>query len=296
MPSYRVGLNPLPWVLTAAGLNLSVPVLRQAFAQIATTPFRGIHADPPPDLDTDGYRALLAEYGLTPAPGYFAASYHQTDHRQIVEDAKLFGAQQAELGNTEAFVAGRLTEARRAQPAVGAAFDDGLLQQTIDGLGLACEAITTEGVRPALHPHVGSLIEVEHEVRTVLDAIPESVLGFGPDTGHLSWAQMDAAAVMSDYADRIVAVHLKDVHLDQAQQAREAGASYHQATRDDFTVWTEPGRGDVDLVAALAALPESFSGWVMVEVDVPEAPSNLESTQISAQWVTDHLGAQVFAG
>jgi inosose dehydratase len=42
------------------------------------------------------------------------------------------------------------------------------------------------------------------------------------------------------------------VHLDQAQQAREAGASYTQATREDFTVWTEPGRGDVDLMAALA--------------------------------------------
>jgi inosose dehydratase len=48
-------------------------------------------------------------------------------------------------------------------------------------------------------------------------------------------------------------------------------------------------------MAALAALPESFSGGVMVEVDVPEAQSNLESTQISARWVTDHLGAHVSA-
>ena len=294
MPAYRVGLNPLPWVLTARGFDLSVPVLREAFAEIAGTPFRGIHADPPAELDPDGYRALLAEFGLHPAPGYFSAHFHETDPTEVVETAKVFGAGQARLGLTEAFIAGKLTEARIARPAVGADFDEARLQATIDNLGLAAEAITAEGVRPALHPHVGSLIEVEDEVRRLLEAIPAGVLGFGPDTGHLSWAQMDPAAVMADYADRIAAVHLKDVHLDQAQQARAAGADYHKAARHDFTVWTEPGRGDVDLQAALDALPESFAGWVMVEVDVPEAASNLESTQISAAWVTEHLGADRF--
>lgn len=294
MPDFRVGLNPLPWVLTPAGFDLSVPVLRTAFAQIATTPFRGIHADPPPELDVAGYRGLLADYGLEPAPGYFGAHFHETDPRQLVEDAKVFGAQQAQLGNTEAFIAGHLTKARRARPGVGADFDDARLQQTIDGLGRASQAITAEGVRPALHPHVGSLIEVEHEVRAALDAVPASVLGFGPDTGHLSWAQMDVVAVMADYADRVAAVHLKDVHLDQAEQARAAETSYEAATNDDFVVWTEPGRGDVDLVRALGTLPDTFTGWVIVEVDVPEAPTNLESTQISAQWVIDHLGADRF--
>jgi inosose dehydratase len=245
-------------------------------------------------VDPKGYRDLLAEFGLVPAPGYFSAPFHETSAAEIVETAKQFGAVQAELGNSVAFIAAKLTDARKAQPSIGAGFDNDALQRTIDTLGAAAEAITGQGVRPALHPHVGSLIEVEHEVRSVLDAIPDAVLGFGPDTGHLSWAQMDAVAVMSDYAPRIAAAHLKDVHLDQAAKAREADASYDQATRQDFVIWTEPGRGDVDLLAALAVLPESFSGWVLVEVDVPEAPSNLESTQISGQWVTDNLGADVF--
>jgi len=33
---------------------------------------------------------------------------------------------------------------------------------------------------------------------------------------------------------------------------------------------------------------------VIVEVDVPAAPTNLESTQISARWVIDHYGQDVF--
>lgn len=295
MSNYRVGLNPLPWVLTANGFDLSVPVLRRTFAEVATTPFTGIHADPPADLDPAGYAALLSEFGLRPAPGYFAATFADDDLTAIVEAAKKHAATQARLGNTEVFIADHSSELRHSRPAIGAGPDSSTLARVIDSLGAAAQAITAEGVTPALHPHVGTWIEVEWEVRAVLDGIPASILGFGPDTGHLSWAGMEAVAIMGDYADRIAAVHLKDVHLDQAARARDAGADYDQATRADHTVWTEPGRGDVDLLGAIGILPDSFAGWLIVEVDVPEAPTNLESTQISGAWVTEHLGAATFS-
>jgi inosose dehydratase len=89
-------------------------------------------------------------------------------------------------------------------------------------------------------------------------------------------------------------MHLKDVHADQVKSSKAAGASYHEATRGKFTVWTEPGRGDIDLPAALGALPSSFNGWIVVEVDVPEAPTNLESTKISAAWIAKQFGSEAF--
>ncbi len=294
MTSFHVGLNPLPWVLTANGFDLSVSVLRSAFDEIRRTPFRGIHADPPAELDPDGYRQLLEEFGLVPAPGYFSASFADEDIETVAEAAKQHAAVQAALGNSEVFVADRTAPARRQTPAVGTDADASRLQAVIDRVGAAAEAITAEGVRPALHPHVGTWIEIESEVEAVLAAVPDTVLGFGPDTGHLSWAGMDAVAVMNRHADRIAAVHLKDVRLDQAAEANAAGADYTGSTRGPHQVWTEPGRGDVDLVGALATLPADFAGWVIVEVDVPAAPSNLESTQISARWVIDHYGADVF--
>lgn len=292
--TFRVGLNPLPWVLTPNGFELSVPVLRDAFGEISQTPFLGIHADPPADLDADGYRKLLTEFGLVPAPGYFSADFADVDAETVVETAKRHAAVQAALGNTEVFIANGLAPARRDTPAVGADADDRRLQAVIDRLGAAAEAITSEGVRPALHPHVGTWIETEAETESVLAAVPDTVLGFGPDTGHLTWAGMDAIAVMGRHADRIAAVHLKDVRLDQAAAAKAASADYGGSTRGPHQVWTEPGRGDVDLATALATLPADFAGWVIVEVDVPEAPSNLESAQISAAWVVDHYGPDVF--
>jgi inosose dehydratase len=290
----KIALNPLPWVLTAKGFELSVPVLRQAFSEIATTPFKAIHADPPAGLTPPQYRALLAEYGLVPAPGYYYAAFHEVPTDQIAEGAKQHAAGQAELGNTEVFIAADVGGIRMKRPAVGAEADPAVLAKVIDGLGAAAAAITAEGVRPMLHPHVGTGIEVEDEVHAVLGSIEESILGFGPDTGHLTWAGMDAVRIMSRYANRIGAVHLKDVHADQVSASKAAGVTYHEATRERFTVWTEPGRGDIDLVGALATLPESFKGWIVVEVDVPEAPTNVASTQISAAWITKHLGADAF--
>lgn len=296
MPSNaKISLNPLPWVLTENGFDqLSVPVLQSAFSEIQTTPFKAIHADPPAGQTAAEYRALLAEYGLAPAPGYFSILFHETPVAAVVEAAKKHAAVQAELGNTEVFIAAALDKPRKKRPAVGADADPAVLGRVIDGLGAAAAAITAEGVRPVVHPHVGSRIEVEDEVHAVLAGIEDSILGFGPDTGHLTWAGMDAVKIMSQYADRIGAMHLKDVHVDQAQAAKSAGASYHESTREGFTVWTEPGRGDIDLVGAVGALPASFAGWIVVEVDVPEAPTKLESTQISAAWVEKHLGAGAF--
>jgi sugar phosphate isomerase/epimerase len=58
-------------------------------------------------------------------------------------------------------------------------------------IGRIADAMAAEGVRPGLHPHIGTWIETEEERRAVLEALPESRLGFLPDTGHLAWSGSD---------------------------------------------------------------------------------------------------------
>jgi inosose dehydratase len=171
-----------------------------------------------------------------------------------------------------------------AHPAVGADFDESRLHLVIDNLADIATAISAEGLTPALHPHVGSWIETEHEIRAVFDAIPASVLGFGPDTGHLTWAGMNAARMIADYSDRVVGVHLKDVDLQERSQAISEDLNYVDSTTRR-KVWTEPGRGGVDFTAVFAALPSNFSGWFVLEVDVPNIGSAVESTAESARWI-----------
>jgi inosose dehydratase len=282
----QVAVNPLPWVLTSAGFDLSRTTVQAAVAGIADAGFTAMHADVPEGMSPTEYRSLLAVHGVQPAPGYFGAFFDCSpdDVTALLDAAKRHAAIQAELGLTEVFVASHLSPARISRPAVGADFDAARLDLIIERIAATAEAIAAQGITPCFHSHVGSWIETESEVRALLDAIGPSLLSFGPDTGHLYWAGTDPAKIVADYSDRVGAVHLKDVHHDVADAAREADADYGEATFRRH-VWTEPGRGDVDFDAFLAALPESFAGWFVVEVDVPDLPTKEQSTAQSARWV-----------
>jgi inosose dehydratase len=286
MGSSKIGVNPLPWVLGPNGFDLSVATVRSAVAGIAAAGFTGMHADVPPGLTTGEYRTLLADHGVRPAPGYFAANFDgpSEDLATIVEAAKSHAGGQADLGLSEVFLASHLNPARIAAPAVGADFSAERLEQIVARIAVVAEAITAEGVTPCFHPHVGSWIETEHEVRTLLDGTDAATLSFGPDTGHLYWAGADPAKLITDYGARVGAVHLKDVHRSAAVAARDDADDYLGATNVKH-VWTEPGRGDVDFAAVFAALPPTFDGWYVVEVDVPDLPSKEESTAASARWI-----------
>ena len=86
------------------GVRTLGAVLRQAFSEIATTPFQAVQADLPAGMTAAQY-TLLSEYDLSPAPGYYSALFHELPNGQIIESAKRHAAMQAELGNTEVFIA-----------------------------------------------------------------------------------------------------------------------------------------------------------------------------------------------
>jgi inosose dehydratase len=207
------------------------------------------------------------------------------DRPELLETARRAAAQQAELGLSEIFIASNLSPERRATPAIGAAFDADRLEVVTEGLIAAATVMRSEGVTAALHPHVGSWVEVEDEIRAVLDNSAGSDLAFGPDTGHLFWARADPAQVISDYRDRVVAMHIKDVDATVREACIAAGRDYQKATFGEH-VRTEPGRGSIDFDAVFAALPDGFSGCFVVEVDVPDVPGRLDSARASFKWVS----------
>ena len=146
--------------------------------------------------------------------------------------------------------------------------------------------MVSEGVTPCLHQHVGTWIETEAEVVAVLDAVDPRLLLLGPDTGHLAWAGIDPVRFIERHRGRIGAVHLKDIH-DSVRRAAEAGSLDYQSAVGRH-LWTEPGRGDVDLPGVLAALSD-FDGWFVVEVDLADQPTPRASARVSARWVWDRL-------
>lgn len=295
MSTPELGFNPLPWILDDE-FHLDEPSLRGGFDAARANGFRAVQADVPADFSLEQYRALVGEYGLGSAPGYFGATLNDADGiDEVRAAARAHARMQKELGNTVVFVASDLDPRRIARPATGETLDAVELETVTRTIAAIAAEFRAEGLIPALHPHVGSLIESEAEVRAVLDAVDD--LAFGPDTGHLYWAGIDPVGFLSEYRDRIAGVHLKDVDDAAVAAARADSADYRTSTKR-FHVWTEPGRGGIDLHGVLDVLQDAPSlRWYVLEVDVPNIGTPEQSTATAAQWIKDEprLGALVNA-
>jgi sugar phosphate isomerase/epimerase len=67
------------------------------------------------------------------------------------------------------------------------------------------------GIRAGLHNHLGSRIENQQELLYFMQACPDAMLLL--DIGHLHAAGGDCVEVIEKYAERLCAVHFKDVEI-----------------------------------------------------------------------------------
>jgi sugar phosphate isomerase/epimerase len=250
-------------------------------------------------LDTQtlqDYERMVREAGLRLAPGYCQIGLPE-DHghalargsaewvrwfdgiRRAAEESNYFGLETVFLAPEMSWEGAARTVTRSA---VGAAFDQGRLDRVVEVLAEAARILTDEGVRPGLHNHVGTWVETEHEIDYVLERIDEALLGASFDVGHLAWAGIDPVAMLARHRDRLVDVHVKDLDLSVAAASRTHPTDYRSTV--DRGLFLEPGLGDLDLDGCLAALPEDFGGWIIIEVDRASMDPD-ESVHVSRRWV-----------
>jgi inosose dehydratase len=106
----------------------------------------------------------------------------------------------------------------------------------------------------------------------------------GPDTGHLAWAGADPVAFCRDYAKRLKTLHIKDINCQVRDRGRDAGWDYDTFSQQG--IFIELGEGCVSFPAIFEILrAEGFSGWLIVETDVTQKPSALESVTRSRTYL-----------
>ncbi|MGW3432610.1 sugar phosphate isomerase/epimerase family protein [Streptomyces melanosporofaciens] len=284
----RLAINPLQWVASADGWidPTLAPSLDRQLEVIRDAGITALHSAVPGEMTPEAYADRLADHGISPAPGYLAVrlTEDEAELRTFRDNAARAAEQHAALGVPTLFLAmGMAKDAERvACPAVGHLADRGRLERVRDLLAEIAGIIRAQGITPAFHPHVGTWAETEEETRFVLDTTDASVLGFGPDMGHLAWAGADAAQLVRDYADRVASVHIKDLDLGLAAEAREAGWDYRKTVLAGL--WSEPGHGNADIAGFVGALPDDFDGWLIIEVDRGARPTPEESVRLCGEW------------
>ncbi|MBO9127751.1 MULTISPECIES: sugar phosphate isomerase/epimerase family protein [unclassified Rhizobium] len=288
----RIAYNPLSFSMTEDGYKPEItPPLPTILAAVSAAGYDGIHAEIPADITPHTYKAMLGDYGLSPAPGYFSANFaDEVAVADALERARRIGSAHAKLGLDRIFFADRFgaIPERIVTPAQGVASDRETSLLAASNMERVARVLVAEGVVPCLHPHIGSRVETQGDAELVLDNVPPDLLMFGPDTGHLAWAGADMVEMFTRYAGRIGAVHVKDYHKAVADEVKALGETYDDAVRKH--IWTEPGRGNIDLNSPLQAIA-GFDGWMVVEVDLADQPTVEQSAKISIDWLRSHLAA-----
>lgn len=267
-----------------------------ALADIAASGYAGAPAGPSKDRTPAETLALYESYGLRPAPGYFAADFWKAEQEaEILERARIFAATSAELGLTEMYVAtggfdkdvmasGRTRAAASGHVTPADGLSDGEFEQFVNTLSRACEILLEYGVKGCFHNHVGSVIETGEEMDRLLAATDPDVVFLGPDTGHLAWAGADVLEFFRRYASRIKTAHIKDINEAVRREGVAKGWDYR--TFSDHGIWAEVGHGAIDFPAVFQILADAgFGGWIIVETDVTQLASPLESAQVSRAYL-----------
>lgn len=262
--------------------------LEHILEQIHEAGYDGAPASAPTLDAVPGIQQTFTAAGLKPAPGYVGAEFWDANQADdIVRRADLIAQNSKAFGLTELYVAANLTPERRAVAghvsASDALGDDGYaaMAATLDRVG---EATLRHGVRASFHNHVGSFIETRAEIDELFARVDPALLFHGPDIGHLTWAGDDVVAYVRDYLPAITTLHVKDI--DPAVLAEGVSNAWDYKQFSDHGIFTELGQGFVDFSSLVALLRDgSFKGWIVVETDVTQRPTALESATVSRDYL-----------
>lgn len=211
-------------------------------------------------------------------------------HAAIVEWARPFAAALAELGGSRLVV-------RALPPAwqVGTV-DDGVVETAaacFDALGAAT---AEHGVRTTLHADVLSAAADADVLARLLAATDPTLVGLTVDTGELTLAGLDAAAVVRRHVDRVDHLQLKDTReVDTAGERLRPHAEHVFLTaggdREVERWFHEVGTRDglVDAPAVLDALRgNGYDGWVVFESE--QTPNPASSVMLNGWYAKHRLG------
>jgi inosose dehydratase len=144
------------------------------------------------------------------------------------------------------------------------------------------------GIPVGYHNHMNNLGEKPEEVRAVMDAVDPKFVKLQLDIAHYQQGGGDPVAAVSEYKDRLLFLHIKDVE----PQTPVPGGTGDQARNYRFV---ELGRGKVNIKGVFDALDKiRFKGWAVIELDrVPDDTRTPKESAVICRKYVESLGFKV---
>jgi len=165
------------------------------------------------------------------------------------------------------------------------------LREAATTINEAARACYDLGVLACVHPHLGTEIETEAEIDTIMELTDPRYVFFCPDTAHLTATEIDVPAMIRRYASRMRYMHVKDLRAGVVEERRQqqSGAQVESGT-ERLPIFCELGLGVIDYTPIMQALHEvNYNDWITVEIDV-SLTTPKESLQICHDYLQERLG------
>jgi inosose dehydratase len=222
-------------------------------------------------LSPERVLAEMAELGLTAtelgAQGWLSPDAHRHGLKIVAGFVPLVvGESAVEAVERLAAVGAEIVVAALVQDfdwSTPVALDDAGWRRAGAYLHQLADEVAARGLELALHPHVGTLVETADEVERALE---HTDVPFCFDTGHLLIGGIDPLRFLSEHADRVAHVHLKDVDAPLAKRVRERELSLVQAVQAGL--FRPLGDGDARIEEVVGRLADmGYERWLVLEQD-----------------------------
>ena len=257
----RVAGAPISWgVCEVPGWGHQLRAGR-VLSEMRSLGLRATELGPEGFLPDASARALLADNELELVAGFVPAVLHdEAELRAGIEVVAASADLIAGLGGRTLVLA---ASSGREGYEANERLDPEAWSALARGIDLVAELAADRGLRVALHPHHGTVVERLDDVERLLSM---SEVGLCLDTGHVMMGGGDPLALARGAATRVVHVHLKDVSAALAERVAAGRLGYRDAVRTGL--YRPLGDGDLDLVGVLRVLEESgYDGWYVLEQD-----------------------------
>jgi inosose dehydratase len=266
--SIRLGINPITWTNDdVPSLGGDTP-LETCLAETRAAGFAGTELGGKFPRDSKVLAQVLNAHDLALVSGWFDGRILERDIDAEFEAVRAHISLLRDLGARHVVYA---DTSRGRHDAIWRPISDRprLTERDWEPYGRKITALADRmadfGVGMAFHHHMGTIVETDDEIDTLMSVTGRSV-GLLYDTGHCLFSGGDPAALLARHIDRVVHVHCKDVRPAVLARARAVDMSFMDAVLEG--IFTVPGDGMLDYASLLRPLAErGYAGWLVVEAE-----------------------------
>jgi inosose dehydratase len=265
----QLGINPIGWTNDCMHWLGDFISLETCVKEVRQAGFTGVELGRKFPRDAKKLKPILDKAGVKLVSGWYSAELVRRDVKDEIAAMqdhlkllKALGSPVMVFAETTGEIINNVGAPASARPKLKGAAEWKELGRRFTAVA---DYMADQGVRMAVHHHMGTVIETAADVDRLMENTGSAV-GLLLDTGHMTFAGGDPVKVAMRHASRIVHVHCKDIRRYALTACQRRDVSFSAAVLAGL--FTAPGDGMVDYPALFKILAKAkYSGWLIQEAE-----------------------------